>query len=263
MAEVRPVRPGLWLVETRTEDFDVRSAVVAGRTGVVVWDTLTSPRDMAGVAELAPGLPISVVYSHGDWDHVWGTSGLGASPRAVIAHELCRTRFLEEIPETLSRMREDHPGVYDEVELVPPSRVMTGSSAMDLGGLTLELHELPGHTPDTMVGFIPEWNILLAGDAAEAPLPFLNPGSPVAEWVKGLETWMGRLKGDLAPGEETPGHPPLVVPSHGETGGRELLSANVRYLRALLDGRDPGVPEGSSAFYRDTHAENLARVQGL
>ncbi len=76
-------------------------------------------------------------------------------------------------------------------------------ATVELGSLTLELHHLPGHTPDTIVGFVPERGLLLMGDTAETPLPVVPPDSPLAAWIGGLERWE---------------HDPrvrIVVPAHG------------------------------------------------
>jgi len=240
-------------VETDLEDFHVRGALLVGAEGAVVWDTLARPRDMNGVAELAPGLPLSVVYSHGDWDHVWGTAGLACPWEDILAHQACAERFLGELFRTLEEKRVESPGVYDGVRLLPPTRTFQTTLTMELGGVTLELHHLPGHTPDSVVGFLPEWGILLAGDAVETPLPFLNPGSPIEPWAKSLEDWSERL--------EKTGKPSIVIPSHGQLGGPELLRENAGYLRDLLAGREPGIKEELSPFYRETHASNQAVVR--
>jgi glyoxylase-like metal-dependent hydrolase (beta-lactamase superfamily II) len=302
MPDILPLRPGLWLTETAVEGFHVRGAVVAGRTLAVIWDTLARPAHMEGVAELAPEVPLTVVYSHGDWDHVWGTVGLSRPWTEVLAHEACLARFSgllpglpvqpssalagpvgtpfqalaiqPELPSTLEKKRKDFPGEYDDVVLVPPTRTFRDPIALDLGGITLELHPFPGHTPDTVVGLIPEWGILLGGDAVESPLPFLNPGSPVNAWAKGLEDWARSLEDWAAGGalhrplsaEPTgrfPGGPPgtttsLVVPSHGPVGGPELLCHNARYLRALLEGKEPDLPPDLPPFYVHTHEANRA-----
>ena len=92
------------------------------------------------------------------------------------------------------RKRAEAPDAYGQVELVAPTRTISTATNLDLGGVSLELHPLPGHTPDTLVGFISEWGTLLAGDAVEAPLPFLNEASPVASWVAGLEEWVETLE---------------------------------------------------------------------
>ncbi len=274
MAEISLLRPGVWLVEADVEDFQVRGAVLAGSERVVVWDTLDRPGSMRGVADLAPGRPISVVYSHGDWDHAWGTAGLEGRWEEVLGHEACASRFSRELPETLEEKRRNHPGRYDDVGLVPPTRIFGSGSAaecgglppggegrgaseagatLSLGGATLELHPLPGHTADTVVGWVPEWGIFLAGDAVETPLPFLNQGSPIQEWAVRLEVWARRL--------ERFRMAPLVVPAHGPVGGPELLRDNAGYLRELLAGREPKVASDLTPFYRDTHRANLAAAK--
>ncbi len=176
---MRPVlqrlRPGLWAVETAVEDFDVRAVVVAGRRHTVVWDTLARPRDMAAVAHRIPHLPLTVVYSHGDWDHVWGTAGLSHPLQEILAHQACLPRFREELPATLEEKRAAHPGEYDAVILFPPTRTFRDILTLQLGEITLELHPLPGHTPDSVVGWIPEWGVLLAGDAVEGTNSRLGP----------------------------------------------------------------------------------------
>jgi glyoxylase-like metal-dependent hydrolase (beta-lactamase superfamily II) len=265
--DIVALRPGLWLVETRAEAFDVRAAVVAGTARCVVWDTLSRPPDMEGVAELTGDLPLWVAYSHGDWDHVWGTGGLSRAWEEIVAHEACGSRFRDEIPATLTEKVASEPDLYGSVVLVPPTRTFRRRITLELGGITLELHSLPGHTPDTIVGYIPQWNILLGGDAVEHPLPFLNPGSGIEGWVRRLERWAARLeaagKGAAegnASGEEPGLVPPLpvVIPSHGPIGGPRLLRANARYLRELAAGTEPELPSGLTPFYRETHAANLA-----
>jgi len=246
MAKIVPQRPGLWLIETPLEDFEVRGIVVVGSERAVVWDTLARPVDMKQVAALFPGLPCTVVYSHGDWDHVWGTRGLAVAPDEVIAHEACAHRFRDELPGELREKQALRPSEYGDVRLVPPTRTFGDRLDLELGGITLEIHALPGHTPDSVVGYIPEWRTLLAGDSVESPLPFLYPESPLEAWVRGLEKWAKVLEEGSA----------AVIPSHGILGGPELLRANVRYLRDIQGGREPDLPGELSPFYRDTHANN-------
>lgn len=250
MPDITELRSGLWVVEAHLPDFQVRGALVAGSERAVLFDSLSHPNDMEGVGELVPDLPLSLVYSHGDWDHAWGTCGITRPLDEVIAHERCGHRFSREIPETLTTMRLQEPGRYQSIELIPPTRVFKEELALDLGGITLELLAHPGHTPDSIVGFVPEWGILLAGDSVETPLPFLNSGSPLEEWASTLDQWAHRLD------EWNP--TPTVIPSHGKIGGPDLLRENAIYLRALSSGMDPEVPSELDPFYRETHENNVA-----
>jgi len=217
---------------------------------------------MEGVLDLIEGIPFMVIYSHGDWDHVWGTAGLSWRWSEIVAQDACRQRFREDIPRKLWEMQSSRRDLFDDVALVPPTRTFEDRFTLDLGDLTLELHALPGHTSDSIVGFIPEWGVLLAGDAVEDPLPFLNPESGIEEWIRGLETWAPVLE------LETTGSPtlepavahPTVIPSHGSPGGPELLRANAAYLRSLASDLEPVLPPELSRFYRETHATNRRLV---
>jgi glyoxylase-like metal-dependent hydrolase (beta-lactamase superfamily II) len=131
---------------------------------------------------------------------------------------------------------------------VPPTETFTRLHTLDLGGATLELHALPGHTPDCIVGLVPEWGVLLAGDTVETPLPVVNDGGTVQGWADALAGWHGD------------GRVTTVVPSHGRVGGRELLAVTLDYLRGLPSGRGPEDPAALSPFYRETHRRNVERV---
>jgi glyoxylase-like metal-dependent hydrolase (beta-lactamase superfamily II) len=128
---------------------------------------------------------------------------------------------------------------------VAPTETFTRERSVDLGGLTLTLHHLPGHTPDCIVGFIPERGMLLAGDTVETPCPVVPSDSPLSEWISELNQWAADARVRM------------VVPAHGAVGGRDLLRQTVTYLEGLRSGT-PIEPQGPlSAFYRETHQQNL------
>jgi glyoxylase-like metal-dependent hydrolase (beta-lactamase superfamily II) len=246
--DLRTVGRGLHLLETEVEAFDVRAAVLVGADRAVVWDSLAHPSQMAPVGDLVGELPVTVVYSHADWDHAWGTCGI-AGVESVVAQRSAAVRFATDVPAELEARRRADPEAWSAVHLVPPTTTFADELTLDLGGVTVDLSALPGHTPDCIVGFVPEWGVLLAGDTVETPLPVVNDGSAVREWVERLERW----RDDAAVTS--------VIPAHGRTGARELIEKTVAYLRSLLDrtAMDPGaVP----AFYRKTHEANVRAVRG-
>jgi len=161
------------------------------------------------------------------------------------AHERARARFTSDVPAALAEKQAAEPGVWDDVVLVPPTEGIERRGVIELGGLSLELHALPGHTLDCIVGFVPERGLLLAGDTVETPFPVVPADSLLAGWISELERWASddRVR--------------TVVPAHGRIGGREVLVDTVAYLGAILRGQ-PIEPQGVlTPFYRQTHLANI------
>ena len=250
MPKLREIRPNLWIYDIATPSFSVRAAVVKGGERAVVWDTMTLPSEAAPLAEAIAGMPYYAVYSHGDWDHAWGTSGLGDGRLGVIAHEECRRRFGDDLPRQLQRLQIEDAGKWESARLIPPNITFTSRMNLDLGGLTLELHYVPGHTIDSIVGWIPEWGVLLGGDAIETPLPVVNSARLLAGWLAALQSW--RKLDSLE----------RAIPSHGSMDGRESLDQTVDYLEALSGDRHFKLPRKLEDFYRETHQKNLIVVDG-
>ena len=241
------LRPGLHLLETRVDDFDVRAAIVLGRDRALVWDTLAHPMQMTPAARLIGRRPVTVAYSHGDWDHIQGTAALG-EVQEVVAHAACRARFVSEVPAELQARVRAEPGRWDAVRLFAPTRTFTGWVGIDLGGVTVRVEHLPGHTGDCTVAWIPEWGVLLAGDTVETPLPVVEDAAAIGGWLERLGRWARE------PGLE------CVVPSHGHTGGPDVIAETIVYLDTLRRGGPWSLPGGTAPFYLRTHEENVRRV---
>lgn len=233
----------LFIHEVDAGEFRVRSVLIRGTRRHLVWDTLTHPDDMASFAAICDGTPCLVVYSHADWDHIQGTSAL-PSP-LIIAHRESVKRFRTEAPGALSDMRAAHPGRWEAVRLMAPDITFDSGIDLDLGGVTVCVRPLPGHTPDSVVAFVPELNLLLAGDSVELPCPCVPRGCDLAAWMDGLERWRSdpRVR--------------TVIPSHGPCGGGEVIAGTVAYLDGLQRGKPRPLPADAPPFYAATHEDNL------
>lgn len=240
----------IWLTDVTLRDFDVRGALVRGSERAVVWDTLSHPRDMMCFRPLVEDGALVIVYSHADWDHVWGTAGLPYERALIVGHEASVARFANDVPRTLEAKRAAEPGVWDAVRLVAPTVVFARDHSLDLGSPTMTLHHLPGHTADAIVAFVPERGLLLMGDTAETPLPVVSSPAALPRWITELQEWEADVRVRT------------VVPSHGRIGGREILQQNIRYLQRLLEGLPFDVSEPLSPFYRATHEANLRACCG-
>ena len=240
----------LWVQELDLGIFEVRGSLILGEERAVVWDSLSHPRDMAPYLPLIADREVTVVYSHADWDHVWGTAGLVQMPSTIISHTWCAHRFRTDVPVTLAQMQASEPGKWDEVQLVPPNLMFEQTCTLDLGGLTLELHHLPGHTDDCLIALLPETGFALMGDTIETPFPVVPADSDLSAWIAQLRRWEHNTALTQ------------VVPCHGPLGGRELISQTIDYLERLQNGDSFDLPAEMSTFYRQTHESNLKWREG-
>ncbi len=250
MRQVLELQPNLHVLEVTQPEFTVRSVAVLGERQAVVWDTLTSAEDMAAFEPVIGAKPFHVVYSHADWDHIWGTNGFSRPPLNIIGHKACLRRFDQDVANTLCEMQIAEAGKWDDIELIPPNLVFTSRMSLDLGGVSLDLHHLPGHSPDCIVGWIPQWGVLLGGDAIETPLPVVNDPAVLADWLDSLETWAN--KGDIK----------RAISAHGSIKGRESLGSTVDYLRRLIAGEDIEFKSKLDDFYQRAHQKNLELARG-
>ncbi|MBP2018215.1 glyoxylase-like metal-dependent hydrolase (beta-lactamase superfamily II) [Symbiobacterium terraclitae] len=247
-----------------SSDFPVTAAMIAGTRHRVVVDTLIQPADMAPFA----GATL-VVYTHSDWDHCWGTAAFPGVP--VIGHRVARERLTApEAAEFLAQMRAKNPAAFAESQIIPPGLTFPHRLTIDAGGLTIDLHHLPGHTADSVVVHVPELGLLLAGDAVERPIPTLSEPGHIRQWAEELRRWS---RAGVT----------HVVPGHGRPGGPELLAANAAYIDRLVEAAESGLAKGQSAdeiaaelplgallppgvveqlpdYYREQHRLNIAQV---
>lgn len=244
MAKINLLREGIWTCEVWLDGYnmEVRGVIIVGNERAVVWDTLTHPRDMEAIVPLLKGKDIWVVYSHADWDHIWGTCGLPAAE--IVSHRSARVRFHKEVHQTLKQMCAERPGAWDAVTVLHPTVLFDDYMCINLGGISLELYSLPGHTLDSIVGFIPGEGVLLGGDAIEDPFPVLGRGDCLKSWIEGLRYWSEHLGVQI------------VIPAHGAIGSRNLVERNRVYLTGLADGSST-LSENIGEFYRQSHLSNM------
>lgn len=252
------------LVERAMPDGDtVRAACVTGSQHRVVIDTLMAPADVAtfGAASL-------VVYTHCDWDHCWGTAAFPGVP--IIGQRL--TREMLQAPaaaQLLAAKKHAHPHAFVGAAIILPDILFDQTLTIDAGDVTLALHHVPGHMPDAIVVHIPEYDLLLAGDVAEGPIPSFNTPGDLQKWAPALRRW-------AASGVKQ------VVPSHGAISGPELLVHNADYVETILGHVAHGLALGHSleemqanlpvekllpdvarysSYYRNVHPQNIATAR--
>lgn len=204
--------------------------IVVGERRALVVDTgmgaENGARVLAAARSVAGDRPLLLLTTHTHPEH---DLGAGAFPAEVV---LLRARSQVRELETTA------PAVADDFRAASPHyrRLLDGAvfrSAdivfddaleLDLGGVAVRITAMgTNHTEGDTAALVREDRVLFAGDLAMAGAPsFASPHSRVGPWLRSLE----RLRATA---------PVIVVPSHGPTGGPELIDAYEVHLRRVLD----------------------------
>lgn len=179
---------------------------------------------------------ISVIYTHSDWDHCLGTSALfdqfgGSHDITIISHQIARDYLRSRTLLDVEKVRESYPHVVEDARIRMPDITFSERMNLYIGELpqsqneshiiTLELSHIGGHTRDSIACYIPEYEILIAGDLVEEPIPSVGDPSGLGCWIHFLKVAANRVK--------------LVIPSHGNPQGPGILARNAEYLESLVD----------------------------
>jgi glyoxylase-like metal-dependent hydrolase (beta-lactamase superfamily II) len=221
---------------------EVETFVLTTQRYLIVVDSGTTPAVSATIMEMVksdlPGRRLLVVNTHADYDHAWGNATFaddGPYPAPIIATRLARERLLgQESRDRLERMRQQDE-TLNEVQLVTPTLTFDGDFQIDGGDLTVQLLATPGHTPDHVSIWIPELKLVLAGDAAEFPFPWIDTPADMPLLRDSLRRLVAL-------------EPFMVLPCHGETTTPNLLTNNLAYFdeleRRILNAPElPELPE--------------------
>ena len=204
---------------------------------------------------------IRVVLSHWHDDHIAGNE--------VFAD--CEIIALRQTAEALSKHRtEIETGTPPISPLIMPNRLFEGQLDLVVGATNIELHHFNIHSADGNVLWLPESEVLLAGDTLEDTVTYIAEPAHIATHIRELErlqTW------------------PIqhILPNHGDerkiaTGGYDpsLIAANKSYLERVTaaSGRllsvslkeFVGAEIGSGSIiyfepYEEIHRRNLGLLQ--
>ena len=237
------------------------SAVIeAGVSGVV--DRVIAQLEGLGV------VPDYLVVTHPHADHVTGLDGLRAAfPRAEVVAAAGASRFLAHPKAAASLLAEDrHMSEFLRAQGLPPERPpvdqvpsLSGcreageGEVIDLGGLTLRLFTVGGHSPGNLVVHLPEIGALALSDS----LGFHYPGRGFQPlYFTGTAEFLATL--DRLEALE----PRIVCPGHqGPLTGVDASECFARVRREVHDlvdriGAHEGAPEVMAEelfreYYRD------------
>ncbi len=263
--ETYRLAPGVTAIYEPHQWQEVISYLIEGTERALLFDTGNGIGDIAGVVRRLTALPVSVLNSHTHYDHVGGNFAFTtiyamdtAFTRARQAGHDTRDIAVEVSPAALCRplpvgvTPENHRGRPFQV-----SSFIVEGSVLQLGQRQLEVMQVPGHTPDSIVLIDREAGLMWTGDSFyEGPIWLHAPETDLAAYgasVAKLAAMVPDLQA-LLPAHNTP----WVAPSALLDLQRAWLETQAGEAEALVQGdglvqyRVPGISRFSFLLRADS-----------
>lgn len=251
------------LSKTITQIIDptgVSCFLVQGEDRAALIDTGTGLR---GLRELVTGLttlPLTVLLTHGHCDHAGGAGQFDeiylntadlplAANHGALQERMGYARF-SMLPD--SKFTEQDFVKAFAGEYLP----LVDGQLFELGGITLEIIAVSGHTKGSVCILFQQERSILFGDALNANTLLVGDESTsIAEYAQSLLHLKGR-EGDYD----------NVYYSHGPAiGPRQCLDDNIQLCRRILAGEDDAIPcefLGMKAYRAAAMDEHFRRLDG-
>lgn len=204
----------------------VTAGAVVTPQGTVVIDTLPFPYETRELLEFvrrkSKGRIPYVINTHFHGDHVYGTYLFKGAD--VVAHILCR-RFLQRWGKRdLAEAKAQSPELADVRIRLPNIVFEDRELALHLGGKTMRLTRMPGHTADSTVVYVEEDKVLFAGDAV-MPVPYIVWG----DWEEAMKSL--RAIGEMGLESIVQGHGEVLL--RGEI--KPAIKSSISYLETIYE----------------------------
>jgi quinoprotein relay system zinc metallohydrolase 2 len=227
--------PGVYVHYGRVETMTPGNAGDISNAGFVIGERCVAVIDTGGT--YAVGLALRgairrvtdkavcfVINTHAHPDHVFGNRAFVDDRPEFVGHAHLPAAMARRGPNYLNALRRDLGAAADGSELVVPTRTVTESVTLDLGGRTLVVRAWPtAHTDQDLTVSDPVAGVLFLGDLVfERHVPVVD----------------GKLRGMLAALDELKKMSAKVaVPGHGRAADWPgVLAAEERYLKGLAAG---------------------------
>jgi cyclase len=215
----------------------VTAGAILTRNGVILIDTLYFPEETKAIKaflEERHGYKIRyVINTHYHADHTQGTC---LFPEAqIISHALCHQLLNSAGRQGLAEAQAQTPELED-VQIVLPDMVFeSGILSLHLGDKTVQLHHMPGHSPDLTGAFVTNNRILFASDNM-MPVPTIFDGS-YDDLVQSLQSML-----EMNVDTIVQGHGEVIL--RGEVG--PVIRSNLDYLYKIREAVEKVLANGGT-----------------
>lgn len=181
MYRVKPLMDGVYAISSSA----VKTYLIVGQRGALLVDTAYGFEDLSAAVREITTLPLTVINSHGHIDHTGGNFYFNTP---VCIHEADVEVYRRHNQPGFHRHLEKSLRLFDRIifwrTLLPKDperndgrrssfdnwRFIKEGDRFDLGGVTAQIIEIPGHTPGSVAVFLPEKRLMITSDGA-------NPGT--------------------------------------------------------------------------------------
>ncbi len=177
-----------------TDAMGVSFTLIEGRNKAILFDTGYGMENVADYVKTVTDKPVSVFLSHGHHDHFLGSRWFHETFLCPEDREEFRQRCSksqrESVIKQAKKLNVQPPDDYMAYRIRTPQLIQFSdrtdefdSMHMDLGGITAYIIHVPGHTPGSIVIYIPVFSLLLTGDNWNPCTWIWFPSSlPVTVW---------------------------------------------------------------------------------
>ena len=176
------------------EALNANIGLVLTPSGAVLIDsgaTHLSARDIDEAARRVTDQPIRWVINTGGQDHRWlGNSHFQAQGAELIAHANAVPDMQARAGDQMQALKGMLGPRFEGTKAVYPTRLIaTPDAQLDLGGVRFELrHRGGGHTPGDMIVWVPEREVIFAGDIVYTErLLAVLPVSNTRYWLEAFD----------------------------------------------------------------------------
>ncbi len=161
---VHAVLPGVWHIK---DCMGVCMTLLEGEHAALLIDTGYGVEDVAEFMSHMTDKPLAVFLTHNHHDHALGArcfpeTYMLEADREAWGEYTGEKKRREVLTQAIGKNLAVDESVFLAGEIPMPKVMQPGE--IDLGGLTAEIIEAPGHTPGSAVVYVPELKLLLSGD---------------------------------------------------------------------------------------------------
>lgn len=217
---------------------NVTATVVHDAKDAFVFDSLWFPSDTKEMLSNLKSMGLNIVglvNTHWHWDHTAGNQ-LFFETKRIISHSLSidlMKKFLTWNDFNKELKEEEKIRTVYPTETISESRMK-----LPLGSREIEIIHAPGHTPDSIVAYLKDERVIIAGDAV-MELPFV--------WFGDSNTLIDSLRKIRSIDERA-----MIIQGHGEICSIKKIDDDIRYIESVKSIVQEYFDSGKSAKEAET-----------